>query len=229
MSVPAPRTVPHRIEPFWDAQAAIAVVLVLYALLPERLSLGPRWAVPALCGVLLAALAYATPWRADTPPAASATRRRLAIAVVAAVSAVNLAALVELVGDLISANGLTGRTLLGAAATLWLAQVLVFAVLYWEVDRGGPVVRSDATAVAGHLPDFFFPQMDPDVYGVQSPRGWMPGFVDYLYLSCTNATAFSPTDTMPFTPTAKLLMLTQSVGSFVTVALVAARAVNILQ
>lgn len=228
MSVPAPRSVPHRIEPFWDAQAAIAVVLVLYALLPERLTLGPRWAVPGLCGVLLAALVYATPWRSSTPPAASANRRRLAIVVVSVVSATNLAALVRLVSDLISVGGLSGRTLLGAAATLWLAQVLVFAVLYWEVDRGGPVVRSDATAVATRLPDFFFPQMDPDVYGVQSPRGWMPGFVDYLYLSCTNATAFSPTDTMPFTHTAKLLMLVQSAGSFVTVALVAARAVNIL-
>jgi uncharacterized membrane protein len=225
VSTPRPAPVPHRIEPFWDAQLAIALVLVLYALLPERLSLGPRWAVPALCGVLLAVLAYSTPWAMSTPPARSARRRRLAIAVIGLVSVVNFAALVQLVVDLVSANGLSGRTLLGAAATLWLATVLVFAVLYWEVDRGGPAVRSDAQAVRPVAPDFFFPQMDD---GAHAPPGWMPGFVDYLYLSFTNATAFSPTDVMPFTHAAKLMMLLQSVTSFVTVALVAARAVNIL-
>lgn len=226
MSTPQPAPVPHRIEPFWDAQLAIAAVLVLYALLPERLSLGPRWAVPALCGVLLGVLAYATPWSSDTPPARDAGRRRLAIATLGLVGAVNLVALVQLVVDLVSASGLSGRTLLGAAATLWLASVLVFAVLYWEVDRGGPTVRSHADLVRPVAPDFFFPQMDD---GAPSPPGWMPGFVDYLYLSFTNATAFSPTDTMPFTPPAKLMMLAQSVTSFVTVALVAARAVNILR
>ncbi|MCW3040136.1 MAG: conserved rane protein of unknown function, partial [Solirubrobacterales bacterium] len=144
---------------------------------------------------------------------------------IAAVALVNLTALVELVRDLISADGLSGRTLLGAAATLWLATVLVFAVLYWEVDRGGPVLRSHPEEVQSAPPDFFFPQMDD---GAPAPPGWMPGFVDYLYLSFTNATAFSPTDTMPFTSTAKLMMLGQSITSFVTVALVAARAVNIL-
>lgn len=217
--------VPHRIEPFWDAQLAIAVVLVLYGLLPERLSLGPGWLVPGLCGVLLAVLMWATPWSADTPPRRDVRLRLLAIGVISLVALVNFGALVELVADLISANGLSGRTLLSAAATLWLATVLVFAVLYWEIDRGGPVLRSHAEAVHATPPDFFFPQMDD---GAPAPPGWMPGFVDYLYLSFTNATAFSPTDTMPFTHRVKLLMLAQSVTSFVTVALVAARAVNIL-
>ncbi|MCW3017618.1 MAG: hypothetical protein JWO02_4710 [Solirubrobacterales bacterium] len=226
MTLPEPRPVPHRIEPFWDAQLAIATVLVLYALLPDPLTLGPRWAVPTLCGVLLAALAYATPWGSDTPPARTATRRRLAILVIALVAVANLGALLQLVIDLISANGLSGRTLLRAAGTVWLATTLVFAVLFWELDRGGPAVRSDQEAVRDHYPDFMFPQMDS---GAPAPIGWMPGFVDYLYLSFTNASAFSPTDTMPFTHTAKLLMLSQSVASFVLVVLVTARAVNILQ
>lgn len=229
MSLPEPRRVRHRIEPFWDAQLAIAVVLLLYASLPSSLTLGPRWAVPVLCGILLAVLAYATPWRSDTPPARTATRRRLAIVVIVLVSAANLTALVQLVVDLVSAQGLSGRVLLRAAATLWLAAVLVYAVLFWELDRGGPAVRSDAALVRLELPDFVFPQMDPDVLGTLAPAGWMPSFVDYLYLSFTNASAFSPTDTMPFTTRAKLLMLAQSVGSFVTVVLVTARAVNILQ
>jgi uncharacterized membrane protein len=229
MSLPEPRRVDHRIEPFWDAQLAVGVVLLLYASLPERLTLGPRWAVPALCGLLLAVLASATPWRRGMPAARTATRRRLAIAVIALVGAANLTALVQLVVDLISVEGLSGRVLLRAAATLWLATVLVFAVLFWEVDRGGPAVRSDEILVRAVLPDLVFPQMAPDALGTLAPHGWMPSFVDYLYLSFTNATAFSPTDTMPFTATAKLLMLAQSLGSFVTVALVAARAVNILQ
>jgi uncharacterized membrane protein len=220
-----PPPVPHRIEPFWDAQGAIAVVLALYALLPERLSLGPGWAVPALCGVLLGVLMWATPWNATTPLKRDTRLRHLALTVIAAVALVNFAALVELVNDLISAHGLSGRTLLSAAATLWLATVLVFAVMYWEIDRGGPIVRSHEDAAHTAVVDFFFPQMDD---GAPAPAGWMPGFVDYLYLSFTNATAFSPTDTMPFTHRAKLLMLAQSVTSFVTVALVAARAVNIL-
>jgi uncharacterized membrane protein len=226
MTTPEPRRVPHRIEPFWDAQLAVAVVLVLYALLPERLSLGPRWAVPALCGVLLAALASATPWSSATPPVRSANLRRLAILVIAFVGAANVGALLQLVIELISGQGLSGRTLLRAAGTVWLATVLVFAVLFWELDRGGPVVRSHADAVRDRYPDFMFPQMDRDA---PAPIGWMPGFVDYLYVSFTNATAFSPTDTMPFTHTAKLLMLIQSVASFVLVVLVTARAVNILQ
>lgn len=225
MTTYEPQPVPHRIEPFWDAQLAIGVVLVLYALLPDQLSLGPWWAVPALCGVLLAVLAYATPWNADSPPRRNARLRVLAIVVIGAVAIVNFAALVELVVYLINARGLSGRTLLSSAATLWLATVLVFGVLYWEFDRGGPVLRSHADQVRAVQPDFFFPQMDDSA---PAPRNWMPGFVDYLYLSFTNATAFSPTDTMPFTHAAKLLMLAQSITSFVTVALVAARAVNIL-
>ena len=100
--------------------------------------------------------------------------------------------------------------------------MLLFSVWYWEMDRGGPVVRHlDPKA----LPDFQFPQMEnPGL----APPGWRPGFVDYLYVSLTNATAFSPTDTMPLTQTAKLVMGVQSVAALVTVGLVVARAVNIL-
>jgi len=98
----------------------------------------------------------------------------------------------------------------------------VFALWYWELDRGGP----DARRRPRHRqPDFLFPQMvTPACAG---PR-WAPGFVDYLYVSFTNATAFSPTDTMPLTPWAKMLLLLQALASLLTVALVAARAVNIL-
>ena len=215
----------HRIEPFWDAQLAIAAVIALYVALPERLSIGPRWAVPTLCGVLLVTLAFATPWNSKRPPSHSTGRRRLAFAMLSLVSIANLASLVRLIYDLINGHGLAGRTLLGAAVVVWLSTVLVFAVWYWEFDRGGPIVRSRKEEVDGRKPDFFFQQMDP---GVWKWKDWMPSFVDYLYLSFTNATAFSPTDVMPLSATAKMLMLAQSTSAFITVVLVGARAVNIL-
>jgi hypothetical protein len=103
-----------------------------------------------------------------------------------------------------------------------VTNVLIFALWYWELDRGGPVLRA---LDRGKRPDFLFPQMADDRW---APPGWMPGFVDYLYVSLTNATAFSPTDTMPLTAMAKMLMGVQAVASLVTVGLVVARAVNIL-
>ncbi|MFN8036370.1 MAG: hypothetical protein U0V73_10585 [Acidimicrobiia bacterium] len=99
----------------------------------------------------------------------------------------------------------------------------MFALWYWEFDRGGPL---DRAAGVQPYPDFLFPQMaSPEL----APPDWEPGFVDYLYVSFTNATAFSPTDTMPMTQWAKLTMLVQSAISVIAVALVIARAVNILR
>jgi uncharacterized membrane protein len=101
--------------------------------------------------------------------------------------------------------------------------VIIFALWYWEFDRGGPVSRAHAHRP---YPDFLFPQMStPDM----APSEWEPRFVDYLYLSFTNATAFSPTDVMPLSRWAKLTMLAQSAVSLITVALVIARAVNVLK
>jgi hypothetical protein len=105
---------------------------------------------------------------------------------------------------------------------VWVANVIVFALWYWELDRGGPRQRE---ADGGDTPDFLFPQMT-DAKDLMP--GWQPAFSDYLYTSTTNATAFSPTDTLPITGKAKLLMSAQSLSSFVLVVLVTARAVNIL-
>ena len=101
--------------------------------------------------------------------------------------------------------------------------MLLFGLWYWELDRGGPVARGEGRELA---PDFLFPQMTDPRW---APQGWMPGLIDYLYVSLTNATAFSPTDTMPLTPIAKWLMGGQCLAALVTVGLVVARAVNILQ
>ena len=114
-------------------------------------------------------------------------------------------------------------SLLFNGGAVWLTNVIVFALWYWEADRGGPAARANARH---EYPDFLFAQMTaPEM----APRDWEPRFLDYLYLSFTNATAFSPTDTLPLSRWAKLTMMAQSAVSLVTVALVIARAVNILR
>ncbi len=130
--------------------------------------------------------------------------------------------LVELSHYLLHHDVSNGRELIGAGVLIWLTNFLIFSLWYWELDRGGPGRRA-----AGHdgPPDFLFPQMSDDRI---EPLDWRPRFIDYLYVSLTNATAFSPTDTMPLTPMAKSMMGIQSVVSLVTVGLIVSRAVNIL-
>jgi hypothetical protein len=150
-------------------------------------------------------------------------RRRLALGLIGVVSLANIFSLIELCRLLVHGHPENGRALIGAGAVLWLTNVLLFGLWYWELDRGGPVARRlDERA----QPDFLFPQMTEPRW---SPKGWKPGMVDYLYVSLTNATAFSPTDTMPLTVAAKWLMSAQALTALVTVGLVVARAVNILQ
>ena len=109
-----------------------------------------------------------------------------------------------------------------AGVEIWITNVLLFTVWYWELDRGGPLARRLEVLRA---PDFLFPQMTEGLLG---GIDWRAGYIDYLYTSFTNATAFSPTDTMPLTPVAKLLMLGQSMASLITLGMVFARAINIL-
>jgi uncharacterized membrane protein len=159
------------------------------------------------------ALGHQHPWQ-----------RPLALTLLGVTAAANGTSLVLLVNELISPNSaLSGRQLLAGAVTVWMANVIVFALFYWELDRGGPRRRE---VDGGATPDFLFPQMTD---AKEIMPGWQPAFSDYLYTSSTNATAFSPTDTMPITGRAKLLMSSQSLSSFVLVVLVTARAVNILR
>jgi hypothetical protein len=129
------------------------------------------------------------------------------------------------VTKLINGGAGTGRALLAAAAGVWITNLIVFGLGYWELDRGGPLGRAGARRAPEH-PDLWFPQ-DGDAKDA-APDDWHPVFMDYLFVSLTAATAFSPTDTMPLTPRAKLMMGLQSVVSLLTIGLVAARAVNIL-
>jgi uncharacterized membrane protein len=207
------------VEPFWQAQLAVLCALLLYLALPGRLTLGPRWLLPLFEGVLLLGLAISTPYRHHSQ---SPARRRLSIGLIALVTAANFTALGLLVHLLLERNTAAGRDLIIAAGQIWLTNVAVFALWYWEVDRGGPHIRTKSES---QTPDFLFPQMTvPEL-----PLGdWRPGFMDYLYVAFTNASAFSPTDAMPLSLRVKSLMLVEAMASFLTVGLIAARAVNIL-
>jgi hypothetical protein len=206
-------------DPLWPAQVAVAVAIALNLGLSKEVMVGPRWLLPGVEAVLLAALVVVAPRRATSH---SRTRRRLALAVIGLVSLTNVVTLGLLVHFLVNGGKVGGHALILSGSLAWMTNVLLFAVWYWELDRGGPVTRF---LEPDRLPDFQFPQMEnPQL----APPGWRPGFVDYLYTSITNATAFSPTDTMPLTPIAKTLMGIQSLAALVTVGLVVARAVNIL-
>jgi uncharacterized membrane protein len=209
----------ERGDPYWPAQLAVAVAIGLNLALPDRVTLGPTWLLAGVEGLLLAALIAVAPARATDHRRAL---RRFALGVVGVVSLANVAALIQVAQFLINGGRIGGHRLILSGLVLWATNVLLFAVWYWEFDRGGPVHRFRTPDA---LPDFQFPQMDNPQF---APPGWRPGFGDYLYVSLTNATAFSPTDTMPLTLTAKAIMALQSVTALLTLALVVARAVNVL-
>jgi uncharacterized membrane protein len=211
---------PAEPEQFWPAQLTIVAAIVLQLSLPDRLTIGPSWLVPALEGALLVGLFFATP---NVLEYEHPRRRRLALALIAFVSAANIYSLVALSKFLLHNHVTGGHELLVAGIVIWLTNFVIFSLWYWELDRGGPGKRA-----AGHdePPDFLFPQMTDDTI---EPRDWRPKFIDYLFVSLTNSTAFSPTDTMPLTPLAKTIMGMQAVVSLSTIGLIVSRAVNILK
>lgn len=199
----------------------MGVAVAAQALLSYQLVPGPRYLLPTVEAVLLVGLVAADPNRLT---AESRDLRLLSIGLIAVVALANAFALVRLVDQLVGGAG-SGRELLSAAAGVWITNVVVFGLAFWELDRGGPLGRAGAVPAPEHL-DLWFPQ-DGDARDATT-HGWQPVFLDYLFVSLTASTAFSPTDTMPLTTRAKALMGGQSLISLLTVGLVAARAVNIL-
>jgi uncharacterized membrane protein len=205
--------------PIWGPLVVVAIAIALDVLLPSKLRLGPQWLLPGLEALLLVGLAVASPSRRAQH---YKRRRAVVLTLVALVSATNAVSLALLVHFLVTGGHDTGKDLILSGALLWVNNVLIFGLWYWELDRGGPVERMRD---APEPPDFLFVQMStPEL----ASKDWVPSLVDYLYLSFTNSTAFSPTDTMPLTPMAKSLMAVQSLVALITVGLVVARAVNIL-
>jgi hypothetical protein len=189
--------------------------------LPEALSAGPGWLLLAVVGVLLIPIVWARQQGLDT------LNKVLGYIVTGIVTADMIWSLYLLVAALPSHRE-APQDLLRSAAALWITNILVFASWYWRLDAGGPRARE----LRGVHTDgaFLFPQMtlDQHVKRTMGEQCWSPNFVDYLFLAFNTSTAFSPTDSPVLSRWAKILMMLQSLVSFATVALLAARAVNIL-
>ena len=221
---------------FWMARASVALIASLQILMRNDLTVGPRWFAPALELALLVPLSIATAWTQANAREATTHQhwqriaqqrhaiRIFALLMTALITLINFGALVRLIHGLLHGSASKiGETLLLDAVNIWATNVIIFALWFWSIDRGGPASRG---IVSADRCDFLYPQMtmtQPD-----ASQAWSPGFIDYLYLSFTNATAFSPTDTLPLSRRAKLLMMFESAISLLTIAFVAARAVNIL-
>jgi hypothetical protein len=208
----------QRNDPLWPGQLATLVALLLYLTLPTALTIGPGWPLPAIETVLLAALVITSRGARETR-----RRREITIGLVLVAVAANLLALALLSRYLLQGGRAEGADLIDGGVVIWVTNLLLFAVLYWELDRGGP--RRPATARAPVAPDLLFPQMTDDRWATP---GWAPRFGDYLYVSLTNQTAFSPTDTMPLLLRAKLLMGVQGLAGLITTGVIVARAVDLL-
>jgi hypothetical protein len=208
--------------PHWGAGLAVLAAIALYFLLPHQLTLGPVWLIPAVEGALFVLVSLV---RVYPRAREDVEVRLLVVAMVALLNAANMFSVGSLVDGLLYGGIAKGRPLLYGAASVWATNVVVYGLWFWQLDRGGPVARGTG---AERAPDFQFPQMVGGSQPVLATAPWRPQFLDYLYVALTNAAAFSPTDTMPLTRTAKALMGAESLVSIVTVAIVAGRAVNIL-
>ena len=219
-------------EPRLPAAIAIIVAIALYTLLPNRLLVGPRFVVPTLEMLLFIPIVSANPRRLTKQ---NKVLRRLDIALLLLIAASNATALVLLIHRMPGGGSAGGSALLLAAGQIWLTNVLVFALAYWTLDRGGPVSRTQIARPRLPAADFRFPQdEDHDAINEVAKRssarsGWTPAFVDYFYVSVTNSSAFSPTDTMPLSTRAKLLMALESVSALTMSVLVIAYAVGQLK
>lgn len=208
-------------DPVWHAQLAMLLAICLQLALPDRFSAGSRFLIPVVELLLLIALTITTP---KEPVFRSITRRVNAILLIAITTAANAYSLSQVASALLQgkAHSSNGRELIIVAINIYLTNIIIFALWYWEMDGGGPGRRA---RIEKYEQDFLFPQNQNETY---KHPDWRPTFTDYLYVSSTNAMAFSPTDTMPLSRRAKMLMLVQATVSLIAIALVAARAVNIL-
>ncbi len=210
---------PHIGEHRWPVALVVILVITLQYFLPHKLALSLQTPICFVEGALLFAVMLVNPKRISEHIFSA---RVLGVLLIATMTLSNTASAVKLI-DVIITKGVTdARGLLASGGSIWLTNVVVFGLWYWELDRGGPGKRAQAIHP---FPDFMFPQMSDPRY---APHSWHPNFFDYLYTSFTNASAFSPTDVMPLTRWAKMLMLVQSTTALLLVGLVFARAVNIL-
>jgi len=209
--------IPHH-EPRWPAELALLCCTALYVVLPDRLVVGPRWLLPVLIILPLIPLSA----RKHHHPDESPWIRRTVIVLLAIITIANVVSVGLLVDRLLTTNVSGGRGLIYSAIAIWLTNVIVYGIWFWEIDGGGPHMRA-----GGNVPvDIQFPQLEnPSL----APDNWYPHFYDYLYTAFANGTSFAPADAMPLTLRIKVLFATESIVSLIAITVVAARAVNILR
>ena len=210
-----------RIEPRWPVILTVLAVVCLLAVLPGRVRLLPIW----LSYVI--AIGVSAPMAAVTLAAAKErwlhVERMITLLFFVVVGVGTLTGLAYLIHAMVHRSAeTTGLQLLTSSIAFWVINVLIFSLLYWQIDRGGPEARANNACTK---PDWLFPQAG---VGEDVPPDWRPTFVDYLFLGFSTATAFSPTDALPLTSRAKMLMMLESTISLATILVVAARAINIL-
>jgi uncharacterized membrane protein len=199
---------------------ALLVAIGLQLAIPKSYTVVPRWPLILLEILLVLVLVGLNPLRLSRRTTFGQWASYLLLAAITLDN--SLSALVLDIRILTGDVSNNAAVLLGSGAAIYVTTVIAFGIWYWELDRGGPFARREGTKP---YPDFMFPQMtEPEL----APPNWRPEFFDYLYVSITNVVAFSPTDTMPMTHRAKMLMAGQAILSFTTLGLVIARAVNVL-
>lgn len=200
------------------ASCAVLVAMAAQLATPAGFGLNPSWLLPVVAGGLVLIIAIGGRYATDP---AHPTMRFLALCLAAVLALGNLGTVVLLVRSMLAGEHIAASGLFAVGGIAWLTNVVAFAVALWEVDAGGPVARSQSDV--RRTGELLFAQ-----YSLPGRERWAPRFADYLYVSLTNATAFSPTDTLPLTVRAKLLMAGQSCVALVAVAVVFARGVNII-
>jgi uncharacterized membrane protein len=206
----------------WPMAIAVVTTIVLQVITPHTGRLRFWWVFPVLEAAALVAVIIRDPGRIDRRTRAA---RRATLALIVLLTVGTLGGLYVLILDVVDrtyAVHVGATALLGRGGALWVTNVVVFSLWFWELDRGGAAERAAASDIP---PSFGFPE---DAMPELAPGGWIPRYPDYLYLSFTNATAFSPTDTVPVRTWAKMTMMLESVISLVTAILVIARAINVL-
>jgi len=215
----------------WPVALGILVAIALYLLLPSDFDLRVRVAVAGIALLMFVPLVILNPRRLAREQRWS---RRLSIAVSLVLLVANQVALVQLIVEMVTASRDDGPAVLLAAVQVWATNIAIYAAVYWEMDRGGPVARRRDRRADLPAADFRFPQdedhdaIDEVASGSSQKADWMPAYFDYLYFSASNSMAFSATDTMPLSHRAKALMMLQSLSGFVLLSLVIARSVSLL-
>ena len=217
---------PGNPESRWPVLVALISALVMQGAIPKRYTVVPRWPLLAMEVALIVVLLIINPIRLTR---ATRLSKAASLVLVAAITIDNTASAVVLDYHILTGTvSNDAALLLGSGAAVFITNIIVYGIWYWEIDLGGPFARAGVTerTPEQRYPDFLFPQMDVRRL---APSDWEPRFLDYLYVSLTNVMAFSPTDTMPLTRRAKAMMSLQALVAVSTIALVIARAVNVLR